>query len=118
MATLKLTAENFEQTVSNSGIVFVDCWAAWCGGCKVFAPVYERVASQHPQHLFGKLDTNAESDLAASLDVKHVPTLMVYRDGILLFQQPGNFDEQALQDIVSEAVSIDMDVVRADQESA
>jgi len=114
MATVNLTAENFDRTVSEVGIVFVHCWASWCGGCKAFAPAYERVASQHSQHVFGKLDTHAEPDLVASLGVEHVPTFMVYRDGILLFQQPGNFDEQALQDIVSQAVSIDMDAVRAD----
>jgi thioredoxin 1 len=114
MATLELTSENFGRTVSDGGIVLVDCWAAWCGGCKTFAPIFEKVAAEHPDCAFGKLDTQAESDLVGSLGVQHIPSLLVYRDGVLLLNQPGNFDEQALRDIIRQAQSLDMDAVRAD----
>jgi thioredoxin 1 len=113
VATVELTKDNFAATVSRDGIVLVDCWASWCGGCEKFGPIYEEVASRHPEHVFGKLNTHAEDALVSSLGVEHIPSLLLYRDGILLFQQPGNFDEEALEDIVSQAESIDMDVVRA-----
>ena len=114
MATIELTADNFEQTISAGGIVLVDCWAGWCGPCRQFAPVYEKAAERNSAHVFGKLDTQAEQDLVASLGVEHIPSLLVYRDGILLLRQAGNFDEQALQDIVRQAESVDMDAVRTE----
>ena len=113
MATVELTKENYEATVSRGGIVLVDCWASWCGGCEKFGRIYEEVASRHSKHLFGKLNTQAERALVDSLGVEHIPSLLLYRDGILLFQQPGSFEAEALEDIVSQAESIDMDVVRA-----
>ncbi|MBN2560991.1 MAG: thioredoxin family protein [Phycisphaerae bacterium] len=114
MATLKLTTDNFDRTVSGDGIVIVDCWAEWCGACKAFSPIYEKVALRHPEHVFGKLDTGAEPDLVASLSVQYIPSLLVYRDGVLLLNQPGNFDEEALEGIILQAVSLNMDLVRAD----
>lgn len=114
MSVLKITAGNFERTVSDGGIVLVDCWASWCGGCKTFTPIFEKMAAEHPGCVFGKLDTQSEAELVASIGVKHIPCLLVYRDGVLLLNQPGNFDEQALKDIIRQADSLDMDVVRAD----
>lgn len=114
MATMNLTAESFERTVSEDGIVLIDCWAEWCGACKTFSPIFEKVAQNHPEHVFGKLDTQAESDLVGSLGVNHIPSLLVYRNGVLLLNQPGNYDERALEDVVSQAASLDMDAVRAD----
>ena len=113
MAIVALTKANFDRTVRGTGIVLIDCWAGWCAACETFAPVYETVAARHPAHTFGKLDAQAERPLVASLGVKHIPSLLLYRDGIMLFNQPGNFDEQALEEIVSKAESIDMDKVRA-----
>ena len=110
---IELTKDNFEATISNNGIVLVDCWASWCAACKTFSPIYEKVASRYPEHVFGKLNSQAERSLVNSLDVKQIPSLLVYRDGILLFQQPGNFDEEALEDIISQAESVDMEAVRA-----
>lgn len=113
MATVELTKDNFQATVSSGGIVLVDCWASWCGGCEKFGSIYEEVASRHPKHVFGKLNTQEERGLIDSLGVEHIPSLLLYRDGVLLFQQPGSFEAEALEDIVSQAESIDMDVVRA-----
>ena len=108
-----LTNHNFRKTVCDNGTVLVDCWASWCQGCEHFAEVYEKVASQHPEHVFGKLETQTERDLAAEIGVEQIPTLLVFRDGILVFQQAGSFEEAALEDIVAQAESIDMDAVRA-----
>jgi thioredoxin 1 len=113
VATVELTKDNFQATVSGGGIVLVDCWASWCGGCEKFGSIYEEVASRHPKHVFGKLNTQEERALVDSLGVEQIPSLLLYRDGILLFQQPGSFEAEALEDIVSQAESIDMDVVRA-----
>ncbi len=117
MATVELTNENFDQVVAKHGIVVVDCWSPWCGSCRAFAPIYGRVAAQHPEHVFAKLNTQAESGLTESLGVKHVPTLVVYRDGYLLFQQAGNFGEETLCDIVARATSVDIDARRAEQKA-
>jgi thioredoxin 1 len=113
VATIELTSENFVPTVEREGIVLVDCWARWCAACKPFAPVFERVAERHPGHTFGKIDTQAETKLTERLGVDHVPSLLLYRDGILVFRQPGYFDEEQLDDVVRQAESLDMDEVRA-----
>jgi len=112
-----ITEESCRSILSRSGIVLVDCWASSCGACKVLGPIYEKVAERHPQHTFAKLDTLAEVELTSALEIVHVPTLMLYRDGILLFKQPGNFDEARLEDIIAQAEALDMDAVRADMES-
>jgi thioredoxin 1 len=111
-----LTLENYHSVLSQSGIVLVDCWASSCGACKVLGPIYRKVAEGHPNHTFAKLDTLAEEQLTSDLSVVHVPTLMLYRDGILLFKQAGNFDEARLKDIISQGEALDMDMVRAEIE--
>ena len=113
MATVVLTKDNYDATVAADGIVLVDCWAPWCAGCDKFAEVYEAVASRHREHVFGKPDTQTQRELVSDLGVEHIPSLLLYRDGVLLFQQPGSFDDEALEDIVAQAESIDMDAVRA-----
>lgn len=117
MGLVELNRDNFEQTVSGPGIVMVDCWAAWCAACKDFGPVFERVAGKHPEHTFGKLDTESEKELVSDLKVEHIPTLVLFRDGIKLFQQPGYYEEDKLEDIVRQAESVDMDAVRSHLES-
>ncbi len=112
MSTTDLTQATFEETVSGDGIVLVDLWAEWCGPCKAFAPVFEKVSEAHPEITFGKVDTEAEQELAGALGVMSIPTLMVFRDGILLFNQAGALPEAALEDLVSQAEQLDMDEVR------
>jgi len=111
---VELTYAKCRSILSRTGIVLVDCWAASCGACKVLGPIYAKVACRHPEHTFAKLDTLAEDELTSALEILHVPTLLLYRDGILLFKQPGNFDEARLEDIISQAEALDMDAVRAD----
>ncbi|MBT4502573.1 MAG: thioredoxin family protein [Gemmatimonadetes bacterium] len=113
MAVVEINKENFEQIVSASGIVMVDCWASWCVACKDFGPVYERVADKHPNHAFGKLDTENEKEIVSALEIEHIPTLLLYRDGIMLLFQPGYFAEEKLEDIVDQAESVDMNAVRS-----
>jgi len=117
MALVELNRSNFEQAVSGPGIVMVDCWAGWCAACKDFGPVFERVAGKHPEHTFGKLDTESEKELVSDLKVEHIPTLVLFRDGIKLFQQPGYYEEDKLEDILRQAESVDMNAVRSHLES-
>lgn len=112
MNTVELNGSNFESTVGNDGIVVVDCWASWCGACKQFTPIFERVAGQNPDLTFAKLNTQAENELTRNLGIEHIPTLMVYRDGIQVFSQPGNYTEDGLTDIIKQARSLDMDMVK------
>ena len=112
MATTTLTASTFVPTVEAGGIVFVDFWAAWCGPCRSFAPVYEQAAKQHPDITFGKVDTEAEQALAAEFQITSIPTLMVFRDGILVFSQAGALPAQQLEHLVQGARDLDMDDVR------
>ena len=114
MALVTLNESNYDRTISGKGIVVVDCWAAWCAACKDFTPVYEKIAAKFPGHTFGKLDTQAEKELVSKLGIEHIPTLLLYREGILLFKQPGYYDEEQMEDILRQAESLDMDVVRAD----
>jgi len=114
MAFITVDSANFESVISRSGIVLVDCWASWCGSCVEFRSKYERTAMRHPDHTFASLDSDADRELAKAMGITQLPTLLVYRDGILLFQQPGNFDEEELGSIVSQAESVDMDRVRAE----
>lgn len=113
MAIVTLTEDNFEQVVTGGGIVLVDCWAAWCGACKDFAPVYERVAEANPEHTYGAYDTQKNKAYTSELGIDHIPTLLLFRDGLLLFKQPGYYEEKALEDIIKQAESLDMDEVRA-----
>lgn len=118
MSTVNLTEATFEETINADGIVLVDLWAEWCGPCKMFAPVYEKVSEAHPDATFAKVDTESEQALAGSLGIMSIPTLMVFRDGVLLFNQAGALPEAALEDLVSQAEGLDMDQVRSELESA
>jgi thioredoxin 1 len=114
MASTTLTAENFEKTVLEGGTVFVDFWAEWCGPCKRFGPVYEAASEQHPDVVFGKVDTEAEQALASAANITSIPTLMGFRDGILVFAQAGALPAPALAEVISQVQALDMEAVRAD----
>jgi thioredoxin 1 len=117
MSIVTLDKDNFEETVASGKIVMVDCWADWCGACKNFAPVFEDVASRHPKHTFGKLDTQSQKDLVAKLGIENIPSLLLYREGIMLFKQPGYFSEEQMNDIVRQAETVDMQKVRMEIET-
>jgi thioredoxin 1 len=113
MATTDLTAQTFEQTVLDNGTVLVDFWAEWCGPCKRFGPVYDEVSEQHGDIVFAKVDTEAEQALASAVNITSIPTLMAFRDGILVFRQAGALPKEALQSLVDQVGTLDMDAVRA-----
>jgi thioredoxin 1 len=112
MATVTLTAPKFVEAVSKEGIVLVDFWAAWCGPCRTFAPIYEKASEQHTDIVFGKVDTEAEQALAAEFDIRSIPTIMAFRDGILVFSQPGALPAAALESLITQVRALDMDEVR------
>ncbi len=113
MTTRALTAADFEQTVLENEIVLVDFWAAWCGPCRMFAPVFEKASEAHPDIVFGKVDTEAEQSLAAAAQITSIPTLMAFRGGILVFSQPGALPGPALEDLITQVRALDMDDVRS-----
>jgi thioredoxin len=113
MATTELTAANFESVVGDGELVLVDFWAAWCGPCRMFGPVFERVSERYPDVVFGKVDTEAEPALAGGFGISSIPTLMIIRDNVVLYAQPGALPEQALEQLISQARDVDMDAVRA-----
>ncbi len=112
MSTLDITSANFENTVDTNEIVVLDAWAAWCGPCKAFAPIFAAASERHPDVIWGKLDTEAQPELASAFSIRSIPTLMVFRQGILLFSQAGMVPANVLDELITKVREVDMDDVR------
>jgi thioredoxin 1 len=118
MATVELTTENFDEVVGGSDIVLVDFWAEWCGPCRAFAPTFEAASQKHEDLVFGKVDTEAQQELAATFGIRSIPTLMIVREGVVLFAQPGALPGNALDDLIEQARAVDMEEVHAKVQQA
>lgn len=114
MATLDITAQNFEETIEKNDIVIVDFWAEWCGPCKSFSPIYDEVSEKYEDIVFGKIDTEAEQELAGHFQIRSIPTLMIFREQVVLFSQPGMLNATQLEDVINKVKDIDMDKVHAE----
>ena len=117
MATVELTKDTFKDTIVGNDIIIVDFWAPWCGPCKSFAPIYEKVSENHEDIVFAKVNTEDEQELAASFQIRSIPTLMIFREQIVIFSQAGMLPESALEQIIGKTRELDMDKVRADIEA-